>query len=123
MRRSARSHATSTRIAALTSDNAAQQEGLRQVRKLVDAKFAELRETIQGSQEVGPCGRLAGHPYRSRQKIMDAMRGVIAEMKNREQRLLDARMMRPTPPPPHHLDDCRVDAHRTAGVWLSPAWS
>ena len=41
-------------LADLTRDNAAQQEGLRQVRKLADAKLAELRQDDPTPPEVGP---------------------------------------------------------------------
>ena len=41
-------------LADLTRDNPAQQESLQQVRKLADAKLAELRRDDRAPQEVGP---------------------------------------------------------------------
>ena len=77
-------------LVALTRDNAAQQESLRQVRKLADAKLAELRETIQLRRKSGLEAALPVILTDRGKKIMDDLRGVVAEMKTREQRLLDA---------------------------------
>jgi PAS domain S-box-containing protein len=78
-------------LAELTRDNAAQQQSLKQVRKLVDAKLAELRETIALRRKSGLEPALAVVRSDRGQKIMDELRGVIAEMENREQRLLEKR--------------------------------
>ena len=101
----------------LTSDNAAQQESLQQVRKLSDAKLAELRETIELRRKSGLEAALAVIRADQGKKIMDELRGVVAEMESREQQLLKERNEAANDQRrPHHLDDCRVDAHRIAGV-------
>ncbi|MGA2254861.1 MAG: CHASE3 domain-containing protein [Thermoguttaceae bacterium] len=75
----------------LTRDNAAQQESLQQVRKLTDANLAELRETIQLRRTSGRDAALPVILSDRGKKIMDELRGVVADMKNREQQLLDER--------------------------------
>ena len=52
----------------LTRDNPSQQETLRQVRKLSEAKLAELQKTIQLEKESGFQRRLARGPHRPRQE-------------------------------------------------------
>ena len=50
-------------------------------------------------------------------KIMDDLRGVVAEMETREQQLLDERnAAADASRRPHRLDDCPLDAARLAGV-------
>ena len=101
----------------LTRDNAAQQESLRQVQKLADAKLALLREMIEVRRKSGLEAALWVILTDWDKKIMDELRGAIAEMEDREQQLLDKRTrggedQRRS----DHLDDCRVDAHRLARV-------
>ena len=117
MRRPARSGTTSTRWCDLTRDNPAQQESLRQVQKLADAKLAELQETIQLRRKSGLEAALPVILTDRGKKIMDDLRGVVAEMETREQQLLDERnACGQHQRQPHHLDDYRVDARRAAGV-------
>lgn len=75
----------------LTGDNAAQQESLRQVRKLADAKLAQLRHTIQVRRQSGQQAAVEVILTDRGEKIMDELRGVVAEMKGREQQLLEER--------------------------------
>ena len=114
---SAASSKTSTPLADLTRDNPSQQESLRQVRKLSDAKLAELRETIRLRRESGfeaalpvirhrprqeDHGRAAGRGGRDEGPRADAAGG--ADCRGRGQRQ------------PHHLDGCRLDAPGAAGA-------
>jgi PAS domain S-box-containing protein len=78
-------------LVSLTRDNANQQESLQQVRKLSDAKLAELRETIRLRKESGLNGALRTILTDHGKKIMDGLRSVVAEMAAREQKLLDER--------------------------------
>ena len=75
----------------LTRDNAAQQESLHQVHRLADAKLAELRETIELRRKSGLDAALPVVLTDRGKKIMDDLRRVVAEMKSREQQLLDER--------------------------------
>ena len=76
-------------LASLTRDNASQQESLQQVRKLSDAKLAELRETIRLRRESGLKAALPVILTGRCKKIMDDLRGVVGQMKAREQTLLN----------------------------------
>jgi PAS domain S-box-containing protein len=78
-------------LTALTHDNAAQQERLEQVRKLTDAKLTELQETIQLRRKSGLETALPVILSDRGKKIMDELRGVVAEMEAREQHLLEER--------------------------------
>ena len=78
-------------LADLTRDNADQQESLQQVRRLSDSKLAELRETIRLRKKSGLQGALPVILTDRDKRIMDDLRGVVAEMQAREQALLDAR--------------------------------
>ena len=69
----------------------AQQESLRQVQKLADAKLAVLRETIQLRRQSGRDAALAVVRTDRGKKIMDELRGMVAEMENRERQLLEER--------------------------------
>ncbi|MGO8744881.1 MAG: CHASE3 domain-containing protein [Thermoguttaceae bacterium] len=75
----------------LTRDDGAQQESLRQAQKLADAKLAELQETIRLRRKSGLEAALPIIRTDRGKKIMDDLRGVVAEMQTREHRLLDAR--------------------------------
>ena len=117
MRRPARFDHDIDTLVELTRDNAAQQESLRQVQKLADAKLAELRETIQLRRKSGLEAALPVILADRGKKIMDELRDVVAEMQAREQQLLEQRNEAANASrQPHHLDDCLVDAHRLAGV-------
>jgi PAS domain S-box-containing protein len=75
----------------LTRDNAVQQESLRQVQKLADAKLEALRETIQLREKSGLEAALPVIRTDRGKKIMDELRDLIAEMQTREQQLLEQR--------------------------------
>ncbi len=96
-------------LASLTSDNAAQQESLKQVRKLADAKLAELRDTIEIRRRSGFEAALPVIISDQGKKIMDDLRETIADMQNREQQLLEKRN-----------DEAKTDANRT--IWTISAW-
>jgi PAS domain S-box-containing protein len=78
-------------LVGLTRDNPAQQESLQQVQKLADAKLAVLRETIQLRRKSGLAAALPVILTDRGEKIMEELRGVLAEMKGRELQLLEAR--------------------------------
>jgi PAS domain S-box-containing protein len=78
-------------LADLIRDNPAQQKSLQQIREMSDAKIAELRETIQPRRESGLPGALPIFANGRGKKIMDDLRGLVDEMKAREQTLLDER--------------------------------
>jgi PAS domain S-box-containing protein len=78
-------------LAELTRDNPHQQESLRAVRRLSDAKLAELRETVQLRKQSNLEGALPRVLTDRGKKIMDELRAVVAGMKAREQALLGER--------------------------------
>ena len=96
------------KLAKLTLDTA-QQENLQQVRKLADAKLAELRKTIQLRRKSGLQAALPIILTDRGKKIMDDLRGVVAEMKDREQQLLDAR-------------NAAADAAASRTLWAVAVW-
>jgi PAS domain S-box-containing protein len=96
-------------LVSLTGDNASQQESLRQVRKLSDVKLAELRETIRLRRESGLKGALQVLLTDRGKKIMDDLRGVVVQMKAREQTLLDART-------------ATAEAGARRAIWTIAAW-
>jgi PAS domain S-box-containing protein len=73
----------------LTADNPAQQEGLKQVQALSSAKLAELQETIELRQTSGLDAALQVVRTDRGKKLMDDLRGLVAEMQSREKILLD----------------------------------
>ena len=75
----------------LTRDNPVQQESLQQIEKLSAAKLAELRETIELRKKSGLDPALAIVRSDRGKQIMDQLRVVVAEMEQRERRLLDQR--------------------------------
>ena len=93
----------------LTRDHAAQQASLVQVRKLADDKLAELQETITLRRQSGLKAALPVILADRGRQIMDALRDVVAEMRNREQQLLDAQTAAAT-----------TSANRT--IWTIAAW-
>ena len=78
-------------LTSLTADNPAQQTGLQQVHKLADAKMAELQETIELRRKSGLEAALPVILTDRGRKIMDDLRGAIAEMETRERQLLEER--------------------------------
>ena len=75
----------------MTRDNTAQQEALRQVQELSDAKLAVLRDTIQLRRESGQQAAVQAVRTGRGKKIMDELRDVVAAMENREQQVLKER--------------------------------
>ena len=76
-------------LADLTRDNAAEQEDLRQLQKLADAKLAELQETIQLQRQSRHQAAVTVVLTDRGKKIMDDLRDVVKDMKDREDKLLD----------------------------------
>jgi CheY-like chemotaxis protein/signal transduction histidine kinase/CHASE3 domain sensor protein len=81
-----------TEIGALTADNHAQQVNLRQLRPHIEAKFAELKETIDLRRGQGVAAALAVVATDRGKLQMDAIRGLLAAMNQEESRLRDARL-------------------------------
>jgi CHASE3 domain sensor protein len=96
-------------LVALTRDNPAQQESLRQVKELSDAKLLELRETIQLRRQSGLEAALEVVRSDRGKTIMDKLRSVVATMTNREQQLLEERS-----------DAANTSANRT--IWTIALW-
>ena len=96
-------------LVALTRDNAAQQQSLRQVQKLSDAKLAELQETIQLRKRSGLAATLPVILTDRGKTIMDDLRRVVADMRGREQQLLKQRN-----------DAASASANRT--IWTIALW-
>ena len=96
-------------LVALTRDNAAQQQGLRQVQELSDAKLAELQETIQLRKRSGLAATLPVILTDRGKTTMDDLRRVVADMQSREQQLLKQRN-----------DAASASANRT--IWTITLW-
>jgi PAS domain S-box-containing protein len=96
-------------LAALTHDNAAQQESLEQVGKLTDAKLAELQKIIQLRSKSGLESALPVILSDRGKKIMDELRRVVAEMQAREQHLLEER-------------NTAADAAANRTIWAVAVW-
>ncbi len=75
----------------LTKDNPTQQQSLRQLRTLAEAKLAELRETIRLRQQHGLQAALPESITDRDKRMMDDIRSAIGQMESRERRLLDLR--------------------------------
>ena len=78
-------------LRSLTSDNVSQQQSLRKVRELSDAKLAELAETIRLRKRSGFQSALTIVLTDRGKKIMDDLRAVVDTMNAREQSLLHER--------------------------------
>jgi PAS domain S-box-containing protein len=78
-------------LASLTQDNRDQQESIRQLRILTDAKLKELQETIELRQAGHQDEAVAVIRTDRGKRIMDDIRQVVAQMGNHEQRLLETR--------------------------------
>jgi PAS domain S-box-containing protein len=74
-----------------TSDNPRQQENLRKVRPLMDAKFAELSRTIRLDQEGNHSAAIRLLESGAGKKLMDEFRRSEAAMEEEERNLLAAR--------------------------------
>jgi CHASE3 domain sensor protein len=78
-------------LAELVGDNPVQQEGLQQLRRLSDARLADLQEAIKLRKTSGLNAALPAIVTDRGQRIMDDLRAVVAEMEARERELLDER--------------------------------
>jgi signal transduction histidine kinase/CheY-like chemotaxis protein/CHASE3 domain sensor protein len=79
-------------VASLTQDNAAQQANLAQVRRHIDAKLSELKETIELRRDKGADAALAV-VLTDRGKVeMDAIRAQLEVMRQEELRLRQIRL-------------------------------
>ena len=96
-------------LADLTRDNADQEKSLRQVRELADAKLALLEETTQLRRKSGLEATLPLLLTDRDKKLMDGLRAVVAEMEDREQKLLGQRN-----------EAARISADRT--IWTITVW-
>jgi CHASE3 domain sensor protein len=77
----------------LISDNAEQKPRTATLRKLVDAKLEELRQTIEARRRDGfETARLS--VVGSGKELMDRMRSITGEMREKEHGLLEARLAR-----------------------------
>jgi PAS domain S-box-containing protein len=93
----------------LTRDDTAEQEGLRQVRRLSDVKLAELRQTVQLRRKSGLEAAVAAILSDRGKKTMDELRGVVAAMETRERQLLEERN-----------EAAKASATRT--IWTIAVW-
>ncbi|MGD0231527.1 MAG: CHASE3 domain-containing protein [Syntrophorhabdales bacterium] len=78
-------------LAALTRDNPTQQQHLEQVRPLIDAKLAELQETIRLRKERGLQAALPIILSNRGKKTMDDIRSVFDQMERHERHLMEVR--------------------------------
>jgi CheY-like chemotaxis protein/signal transduction histidine kinase/CHASE3 domain sensor protein len=79
-------------IATLTADNAAQQANIRQLKPHVDAKLAELKQTIDLRRSQSAAAALAVVNTDRGKVEMDAIRAQLAVMDQEEARLREARV-------------------------------
>jgi len=78
-------------VAQLTADNPAQQKRIAQLRTLVQAKFAELAETIELRRTHGFSAAQTVVLTNKGKAVMDQIRAVLDEMANAESTLLSVR--------------------------------
>ena len=78
-------------IASLTSDNPRQQDRIAKIRPLVNAKLAELKQTIDLRRTEGVDSALKVVRNNSGKKAMDDVRAVLADMDGEERTLLKER--------------------------------
>jgi methyl-accepting chemotaxis protein len=78
-------------VATLTSDNPAQQERISKLRPLVDAKLAELQETVDLRRTQGFAAALAVVLTDQGKTVMDQIRAVLTELTEAESSLLAVR--------------------------------
>ncbi len=81
-----------TRLQTLVSDNTAQQTNIVQLRRQLDAKLSELRETIDARRREGLAAALAIVETDRGKSSMDAIRGQLAVMAQEEGRLRQQRL-------------------------------
>jgi PAS domain S-box-containing protein len=79
------------RVAALTRDNAVQEQALLRLRSLTAARLAQMRETLSLYNERGQGAALALIANDRGKATMDKVRAEVAAMLGEEQRLLEAR--------------------------------
>ncbi|MFC4062762.1 methyl-accepting chemotaxis protein [Planomonospora corallina] len=77
--------------AALTADNAAQQERITSLRSLIDAKFAEMQQTIDLRRAEGFEAARAVVLSDKGRAVMDEIRTTLTEMRQAEESLLTVR--------------------------------
>jgi CHASE3 domain sensor protein/signal transduction histidine kinase len=78
-------------LAALTKDNPAQQQSIRQLAQLSHEKLEELQTTIKLRRESGLNAALTVIRTDRGKRVMDEIRAVVARMEARERQLLDER--------------------------------
>ena len=78
-------------LTALTRDDPTQQQHLEQVKPLIDAKLAELQETIKLRKEQGLQAALPIILTNRGKKIMDDIRSVFDQMERHERHLMEVR--------------------------------
>lgn len=78
-------------LAELTSDNAEQQGRIEEIRPLVDAKFAEMQETVDVRDAAGFEAAREIVLSDKGKAVMDDIRGLLDDMMNAELALLDER--------------------------------
>ena len=83
---------TLARVQALTADNAAQQADVERLRSLTGRKLAELAEAIGQRRASGFPAAQAVVLTNAGKQTMDALRGVVSQMKNREEALFATRV-------------------------------
>ncbi len=76
-------------LSSLMADDPGEEGNVRRVRSLTEAKIAELRETIQLRRQGGLTLALPVILTNRGEQIMDEIRAVVGQMKDRQKRLLD----------------------------------
>jgi len=76
----------------LISDNAEQESRIAILRELVGSKFEELRQTIEARRRDGFESAKLFVVRSSGKELMDQMRSITGEMREKEQGLLDTRL-------------------------------
>ncbi len=100
------------RLAALMADDPGQEQRLRRLRQVADAKLAELDATIRARQTGGQSQALAIVQTGQGKDLMDKARSIVARMKEEERRRLDRRRDRLA----QAITDDRTDSLRLYGL-------
>jgi methyl-accepting chemotaxis protein len=79
-------------LAGLISDNAEQKARIATLRNLADSKFEELKQTIEARRSDGFEAARLFIVRSSGKEMMDRMRSITGEMREKEHDLLDARL-------------------------------
>ena len=88
----ARSQASMASLTALTSDNPVQQANLRRLKPRLDAKFAELQQTIEVRRRRGAAAALAIVNADRGRLEMEAVRSQLGTIRAEERRLRESRL-------------------------------